>query len=446
MPVVSEDHIRALLSAPPVPPQARRLERSQALKREGEALIPGCSQTFSKGPTQFVQGVAPVYLQRGSGCRVWDVDGNEYLDFSMALGAVTLGYGDARVAEAIARQAREGISFTLSHPLELEVARLLAELIPCAEMVRFGKNGSDVTSAAVRVSRAFTGRDLMLCCGYHGWQDWFVGTTTRRRGVPDAVAGLTKAFAYNDLASLEALFASHPGRVAAVIMEPVGLVEPAQGFLEGVREVTRRHGALMIFDEIVTWPRVGLGGAQQRFGVIPDLACVGKGLANGMPSAALAGRRDVMQLFEEVFFSSTFGGETASLAAAKATIEALREPGAIETLWERGRRLRESYNALAEAYGLGQATRCLGLSPRTGVMFNGPDGLAMKTYVQQECLKRGLLFTATHNMCLAHTDEDVDAALRVYRTALELLAAALRERRLGALLEGPVVQPVFRKP
>ncbi len=441
-----KEFCRTILKEPPVPPRRRLLKRSQELKKEAEKLIPSCSQTFSKGPSQFVQGVAPVYLERGEGCRVWDVDGNDYLDFSMALGAVMLGYGDPQAAEAIAAQARQGTVFTLSHPLELEVSQILAKLIPCAEMVRFGKNGSDVTSAAVRVARAFTGREMIACCSYLGSQDWYIGTTTRNKGIPKAVAELTKTFRYNDLESLAGLFKNHPDRIAAVILEPIGLAEPAPGFLEGVRDLARTHGAVLVFDEMVTGFRLGLGGAQQLFGVTPDLACFGKGMANGMPVSAIVGSRKIMKLFDEIFFSFTFAGETASLAAAKATLERLQEPDALKFLWAQGERLRDGYNALAEAYGLGKTTACVGLPPRTGISFS-PEGQAqqMKTFMQQECIKRGYLFTGAHNLCLAHSDAAIDQTLRIYRTLLELLAKVLQENRLTESLEGPAIQPVFRK-
>lgn len=437
---------RSLTQESPVAVRVRSLKKSQELKRQAEKLIPGYSQTFSKGPSQFVQGVAPVYLERGKGSRVWDVDGNDYLDFTMGLGAVLLGYADDRVAEVIAAQAKQGTIFTLSHPLELELSQILTELIPSAEMVRFGKNGSDVTSAAVRVARAFTGREIIACCGYHGWQDWYVGSTTRNKGVPAAVAQLTKTFRYNDLESLQALFSTHPAQIAAVIMEPVGLVAPQPGFLEGVRELAARHGAVLIFDEMVTGFRFGLGGAQTHFKVTPDLACFGKGMANGMPVSAIVGRRPIMKLFEEIFFSFTFAGETASLAAAKATIDALKTPGTIEGLWSKGERLREGYNALARFYGLEKVTQCVGFSPRTGISFTPEkEAQRIKTFVQQECIKRGYLFTGAHNIAVAHTDEDVEQILRVYRTVLELLAQALQQGTLDRLLEGPVLEPVFRK-
>ncbi|MCM8811718.1 MAG: aminotransferase class III-fold pyridoxal phosphate-dependent enzyme [Candidatus Omnitrophica bacterium] len=445
-PLTIQEICRNLMEEPPVPVLERRLDRSMELKRRAEKLIPSCSQTFSKGPSQFVQGIAPVYLERGSGCTVWDVDGNSYLDYCMALGAVLLGYGDSRVSQAVSVQMKQGTVFTLSHPLEVELSETLRRLIPCAEMVRFGKNGSDVTSAAVRLARGFTGREMIACCGYHGWQDWYIGATTRNRGVPEPVARLTKTFKYNDLGSLEELFRQYPGKIAAVIMEPVGLVEPKPGFLEGVQKLARKNEALLVFDEMVTGFRFGTGGAQQYFGVTPDMACFGKGMANGMAVSAIVGRRDVMELFDEIFFSFTFAGETASLAAALATLQALEEPGVLEGIWARGRQIQEGYNLLAESYGLKGETECVGLPPRTGISFH-PDetALAMKTFVQQECIKRGYLFTGAHNLCAAHNEQAVESVLRIYRTVLELLAARIRDGALLCSLEGPVIQPVFRK-
>ncbi len=445
----NEGYYRSLANEPPVPPRPRVLTRSLELKEKAERLIPGCTQTFSKGPTQFVQGVAPLFLVRGRGSRVWDVDGNEYLDYSMALGPVILGHDEPAVTEAVSRQMRDGTIFSLPHPLEVDVAELLTQLIPCAEMVRFGKNGSDVTAGAVRVARAFTGRDLIACCGYHGWQDWYIGTTSRHQGVPDAVRALTIPFTYNDLGSLERIFASHPSRVAAVIMEPMGVEAPRNGFLERVRALTSREGAVLIFDEVLTGFRLALGGAQEYFGVTPDLACFGKAMANGYPLSALVGRRAIMERFTEVFFSFTFGGETLSLAAAKATIAELRARNVIGHVWEQGQRLADGYHILAREFGLERYTQCLGLPPRTVVVFRDEDGresLALKSLFQQECLKRGVLFSGSHNVCFRHVAADIDNTLRVYRTALEIVAGAIREGDVVGRLEGSVVQPVFRQP
>lgn len=431
------------------PGQRRGVARSYALKARAERVIPACSQTFSKGPTQFVQGVAPVFLARGRGSHVWDVDGNEYIDYPMALGPVILGHCYPSVDRAVINQMRDGTTFSLPHPLELEVAELLVDLIPCAEMVRFGKNGSDVTTGAVRLARAATGRDLIACCGYHGWHDWYIGTTTRNKGVPQAVRELTAVFEYNHLHSLERIFHEHPGRVAAVVMEPVGVAAPQAGFLQGVRDLTRREGALLIFDEVLTGFRLALGGAQEYFGVVPDLGCFGKAMANGYPIAAVCGPRDLMRLFEEVFFSFTFGGETLSLAAAVATITEMREKGVIEALWRQGRRLQDGYNEIARTCGLEQYTRCVGLPPRTAVTFtdeNGRESLVAKSLFQQECLKHGVLFSGNQNICYSHTDGDIAYTLRTYQAAMERLAEALRTGEVARYLEGEPVQAVFRQP
>jgi len=446
--ILNEGYYKSLVNDPPVPPREVRLSRSHVLREKARTLIPSGTQTFSKGPTQFVQGVAPVFLTRAQGSHVWDVDENEYVDYPMALGPVILGHNYPLVTEVVTRQMQEGMAFSLPHPLEVELAELLTEVVPCAEMVRFGKNGSDAVSGAVRVARAYTGRDIIVCCGYHGWQDWYIGTTSRNKGVPKAVQELTIPFRYNDVPSLENIFAEHPGRIAAVIMEPVGVVEPRGGFLQRVRELAHHEGALLIFDEIITGFRLAVGGAQEYFGVMPDLACVGKAMANGFPLSAVVGRREIMELFDEVFFSFTFGGETLSLAASLATIREMRDKNVIGHLWEQGRKLKDGYNVLAREFGVSKHTECIGLPPRTIVTFrdeSGAESLILKSLFQQECLKRGVLFAGGHNVCYSHSDADISYTLRVYRTTLEILAAAIREGGAAARLEGEPVQPVFRQ-
>jgi glutamate-1-semialdehyde aminotransferase/spore coat polysaccharide biosynthesis protein SpsF (cytidylyltransferase family) len=445
----NEGYYKSFLNEPAVPAQTRDLSRSYQLKAKAERLIPGCSQTFSKAPSQFVQSVAPVFLARGSGSHVWDVDDNEYIDYPMALGPVILGHNFPAVTEAMTRQVQDGCTFSLPHPLEVEVAEMLVGIIPCAEMVRFGKNGSDVTAAAVRVARAYTGRELIACCGYHGWQDWYIGTTTRRRGVPRAVQELTLTFEYNNSESLARLFAQYPGQIAAVIMEPIGVQDPLPGFLRQVAALTRSDGALLVFDEMVTGFRVALGGAQEHFGITPDLACFGKAIANGFPLSAVVGRRDVMALFNEIFFSFTFGGEAVSLAAAKATIEVMRERDVIAHLWEQGQRLKDGYQVLAREYGLEKRTECQGLPPHTVALFRdeaGQESLLLKSLFMQECLKRGVLFSGVQNICFSHSPADIDTTLRVYRSAMEILARAVAAGNVRESLEGEPVEPVFRRP
>ena len=446
--VVNEGYYRSLGEDPAPELISRGLERSRLLAGKAAALIPGGSQTLSKGPTQFVQGIAPSFLVKGDGCRVWDVDGNEYMDCAMALGPVILGYQDPDVDAAVRRQLEDGVSFSLPHPLEVEVSERLSALIPCAEMVRFGKNGSDVTAGAVRLARAHTDRDLIACCGFHGWQDWYIGTTPRNLGVPKAVRALTRPFEYNNLESLKEIFRENPGRVAGVIMEPVGVIEPEKGFLEGVRDLAHREGALLIFDEILTGFRLSLGGAQAYFGVRPDLACFGKGIANGLPLSALVGRREVMKKLEEVFFSFTFGGETLSLAAALATLRKLEERRVPDHLWQQGRRLQDGLRALARRSGLEGKVECLGLPPRTVVNFHGRDpkeSLFMKSLFQQECIKRGVLFTGSQMLSFRHGQAEVDLILRVYAASLEILADTLKKGNWDHRLAAEPVQPVFRQ-
>lgn len=443
----NEGLYRSIADEPPLPSEALTLDRSLALAEEAARLIPSGTQTFSKGPTQFVRGVAPMFLASGAGSHVWDVDGNSYIDYAMGLGPIILGHAFPDVDDAVSEQIRRGIAFSLPHPLEVDVAQLLVDLVPCAEMVRFGKNGSDATSGAVRAARAFTGREVIACCGYHGWQDWFIGTTTRSMGVPADVRKLTVPFSYNDLASLERIFETNPGAVAAVVMEPVGVVPPEPGFLEGVRDLAAREGALLVYDEVVTGFRLSLGGAQELYGVTPDLAAVGKAMGNGFPIAAVVGRADVMEIFDDIFFSFTFGGEAASLAAATATLTVLRDRDVIPHLWEKGQALHDGFNWLARHFELEDTAECIGLHPRTVLSFSDARGhspLLLKSLFQQECIRRGVLFSGGQNLSFSHTDADVEHTLRVYRAAFEVLRHALDGGDPESMLDGAPVEPVFR--
>jgi glutamate-1-semialdehyde aminotransferase len=429
-------------------PSYPAIESSDALWRRAMRLIPGATQTLAKGAGQYVRGVAPKFLQRGRGAHVWDVDGNQYVDFTMGVGPIVLGYAEPAVDAAIRAQLESGITFSQPHPLEVEVAERLHAIVPGAEAVRFGKNGCDVTTAAVRVARAFTGREKVLCCGYHGWHDWYISVTDRGRGVPAAVADLTHTFAYNDLASVEDALDDD---TACVILEPVTFEEPRPGFLAELKKLCERRGALLIFDEMWTGFRLSLGGAQERFGVTADLACFSKAIANGMPLSALTGRADVMRLLErDVFFFSTFGGEALSLAAAAATMRELDTRGVPERLDRLGGALRDGYNALASELGLG-FTKCVGFGCRTLVSFSpvgaaaGADPLVMKSFVQQELVRHGVLWTGFHNLCAAHDASDISYLLGAYRSILPALDQALRHGKLAEALRGEPVEPVFRR-
>ena len=420
------------------------ITRSLALGERGRGLIPAQTQTLAKGPGQYVRGVAPQYLQKGKGARVWDVDGNEYVDLQMAIGPLSLGYAYPAVDEAIRAQLADGITFSLMHPLEVEVAELVSEVVPGAESVRFSKTGADVTSAAVRVARAFTGRDHVLCCGYHGWHDWYIGTTDRDRGVPQAVKDCVSTFEYNSAGSLlEAI----DDTTACVILEPTIFEPPRGDFLQEVRAACDKHGALLVFDEMWTGFRVALGGAQEAFGVRSDLACFSKAIANGMPLSVLTGRRDVMRLFDkDVFFFTTFGGEALSLAAARATIHEMRTRPVLQTIAAQGRKLREGYLSIAREIGA-DFTGCLGQDCRTIMTFSPRTSspILVKSLFQQEMIRRGVLWSGFHNVSFSHGDAEVSLVLEAYREVLPLVASALEEGTVETQLRGEPVEPVFRR-
>ncbi len=424
-----------------------RYQASEAYLQRAERVIPLGSQTFSKSRTQYPVGVSPLFIQRAKGSRAWDLDGNEYIDFASSLASITLGYGDAEVTQAVQAQLEEGVIFSLPHPIETEVAELICEMVPCAEMVRFGKNGSDATSGAIRLARAYTERERVAVCGYHGWQDWYIGSTARHRGVPQAVRDLTHAFVYNDLASLQQLLEQYEGEFAAVVLEPMNVALPAPGFLEGVKELAHRHGALLVFDETITGFRYANGGAQQLFGVTPDLATFGKGLANGYPVAAIAGRREIMKLMEEIFFSFTFGGETLSLAAARATLRKLKAEPVVETIRERGQAVIDGLQALIDEAGLGDVF-CIGGHPSWSFLIirdaRGATSFEIKTLWMQEILARGILSVGSHNISYAHTEKDVAHLLSVYREVLPMIGELLNRGRLREALRCEPLVPLFK--
>jgi glutamate-1-semialdehyde aminotransferase len=422
------------------------IKKSDELYKIACELIPAQTQTLAKGPGQNIKGVAPKYLQRGKGSHVWDVDGNEYLDYTMAVGPLSLGYCYDKVDEAIKSQLNDGITFSLMHPLEVEVAQLINRVVPNAESIRYSKSGADITSAAVRLSRAFTGRNKVLCCGYHGWHDWYISVTDRNKGIPQVIQDLTFTFNYNDIQSV---IDSIDEDTACVILEPFVFEEPKNNFLQQLREVCTKNGTLLVFDEMWTGFRVAIGGAQEYFGVKADLATFSKAVANGMPIGILTGRKDVMSLLEkDVFFFTTFGGEALSLVAAKATIEELIEKNVPEYLAKQGKKLKDGYNQIANELGMNY-TKCSGFDCRTIITFDaeksGCNPLEMKSLVQQEMTKRGILWGGFHNMSFSHTDEDIEYTLKAYRDVLPILKKAVEEKDIKNYLRGEPVEPVFRK-
>jgi len=428
----------------------RVFDKSNALLEREKRVTPLAAQTFSKSYRYFIPGQTPLYIDHAEGARVYDVDGNVYLDFICALGPITLGYNYPAVNQAVAEQLKRGIVFSTQAPVECELAERLTELLPCAEMVKFVKNGGDATTSAIRLARAFTGRERVAMCGYHGMQDWSIGASANNRGVPRAVCELTKTFTYNDLSSLEALLSAHPNEYAAVIMEPIQSNGTTKEYLQAVVDTAHRYGALAIFDEVVSGFRYAIGGGGEYYGVTPDLASFGKGCANGMPISFVAGRKDVLSLIEQgVFISTTFGGDALSMAGALATVNEMVQKDVIGHAWRLGTLLRDGLVSLIEKHGVGEAVTVSGLAPHCGLAFDGVGGLSYLDVhsIYTKCmLDGGILCQAINNMSFSHTEEDISAYLDAADKALSEIRRAIEaDSTDGILPEGVRVNPVFKR-
>jgi len=414
--------------------------------QRAEAVIPLGSQTFSKSRTQYPVGAAPLFAQRSQGCHTWDIDGNQYFDLVSSLGAVTLGFADPEITEAVTRQLHDGVTLSLSHPIEAEVAERIVSLVPCAQQVRFGKNGSDATSAAIRLSRAFTGRERVIACGYHGWQDWYIGSTSMNRGVPTSVQALTHSVPYNDLEVVQAVINRHPGEIAALIMEPMTSQWPNDGYLEGIRAVTKEHGIVLVFDEMLTGFRFAPGGAQEYFGVTPDLAAFGKALANGFPLSAIVGSKEIMQIMPTIFFSGTFGGETLSLTAARVVLERLADGEPTRQLATLGGSLVSQIDQARTV----ESQSMLNFTGHPSWMFQqwhvtDAEELAIaKTLLLQELLRVGVLVLNTHDVTTAFTAADIEQVAKRYAAAIDTTFQAVSDGYGSELLECEPIRPLFR--
>ena len=443
-----------------------KITNSNKLYNKAKKIIPGGSQTFSKGVTQFVEGFAPKYLHRGKGAHVWDVDKNKYLDYVMGCQPIILGYSDPDVNKAVIKQLELGSTFSLMNKLEIDVTELLINKIPCAESARYGKNGADVTTAAVRVARSVTGRDHIAYCGYHGWHDWYIGDTDLNSGIPKFNQKLAHSFKYNDLDSLEKIFKKNPDKVACVIMEPLTILEPAcygpisckkkackkfchKNFLSEVKKMAHHYGSLLIFDEIITGFRFSLGGAQELTNVTPDLATFAKAISNAIPLSAVVGKKEYMSTLSKTFFSFTYGGDCIGLAAAKACIPKLEReyvPGHLNIV---GTELKNGFNRLAINHGLQEFIECIGYPCRTIISFSSSkkyNDLEIKSYFQQELIRRGILWAAYHALSWSHKKKDVKMTLDVFDEVMKNFKNIVNKNlNLRNLIEGIPVRPVFRK-
>jgi glutamate-1-semialdehyde 2,1-aminomutase len=429
--------------------------RSKELQQRSHKLIPGGAHTYAKGDDQFPEQ-APSFIVRGKGSHAWDVDGNEFIEYGMGLRAVTLGHAYPSVIEAASRELQNGTNFTRPSSLEIECAEKFLGLIQNPEMVKFSKNGSDVTTAAVRLSRAYTGRDMIAICAEHPFfsiDDWFIGTTEMNSGVPDAIRKLTVKFHYNDIHSLIELFYKYENQIACVILEPATWMEPENGFLENVQTVCRKNNAILIFDEMITGFRWDNGGAQKVYGITPDLSTFGKAMANGFSLSALAGKKELMDLGgiqherERVFLlSTTHGAETHSLAAANETMNVYKNQNVIETLYRQGKRLMDGINQCVADLKLHDyfqiAGRPCNLIFITRDQSKNPSQ-SLRTLFLQEMIQRGII-SPSFVVSFSHSDEDIDRTIDAASESLGVYSKAL-EDGIEKYLHGRPVKPVNRR-
>jgi glutamate-1-semialdehyde 2,1-aminomutase len=428
---------------------------SNAHMSAAHKLIPGGAHTYAKGDDQYPAGMAPV-LERGSGCRVWDLDKNEYIEFGSGLRSNILGHGFGPVVDAVRRWLIDGVNFVRPHQLELEAAERVTSLIPSAEMVKFALNGSDATTAAVRLARAYTARDMVAVCGdqpFFSTDDWFIVTTPMSAGIPAAVKDLTVRFSYNDLPGLSQLFDTYPGQIAAVILEAETVEPPAPGYFDGLRRLCDRHGALLILDEIITGFRWHERGAQFVHNIDPDLCIFGKGIANGFPVSALAGRQDVMRLggyvddADRVFLlSQTAGAQPWALAAMLAVIDTCEGEHIAEQLHTIGGELRRRIEKAVTTAGLGAHFQLRGRDCNLTYVARdaaGQPSQAFRTLVLQELVSRGVLapsfvVCAAHDLAaVQHVVDAVGEVMVVYQRALD--------DGIETVLRGRPVRPAIRR-
>lgn len=437
---------------------SNKLNNSKSIEAFDRAirLIPGGAHTYSKGIDQFPSN-APQVIDHGVGCQLWDLDGNQFTDLAMSLGTVILGHAYEPVLTAVRNELTRGVNFCKPSVLEGQLAELLVEIIPSAEMVKFGKNGSDAVTAAIKLARAYTGRDFIVRCKddpFNAVHDWFIGSTIVSRGVPEAVRKLTLQFKYNDLNSCELLFEEYPGQIACVILEPVSFEIPNHGFLQDLKTLCEKNGALLIFDEVVSGFRFSLGGAQEMVKVTPHLSAFGKAMANGFSVSALVGQREFMRLGgiehdqERVFLlSTTHGGETHSLAAAIACIGEIKRTNAIEHFWATGQKLMDLVTEVALSVGAEKYVKCIGYGVKPGFIFmdeSGEVSAIARTLFMQETIARGLLMPYVVPS-LAHKVDDITFAVDAIGEALLVMKIAAEGPGMLSAINGKIVKPVFRK-
>lgn len=436
------------------------VSQSQALYKRAGELIPGWTQLISRRADQFAQGVSPIYANRASGSHFVDVDENQYVDWVNAVGAIILGHADPVVDAAVKEQINRGSLYTLNSPLEIELAEELCQTIPSAQMVRYTKGGGEACAVAARIARGTTGRDKILFCGYHGWQDWYQAANfgvdpdsgeypfagIEPIGVPRALAGTVLPFRYGDLAMLEALLTAHTGEVAAIMMEPARSELPPAGYLAGVQALARKHGVVLIFDEVSCGWRQAIGGIQSVVGVTPDMTVIAKAMSNGYAMGAVVGSREVMAPAARMFISSSYWSDNIGLIASLTTIRELKRRDSERVLREIGERLRSGLNQAFISAGLNG--RCAGIFANPYLAFdlpNGVDGRKVSTLFVQEMARRGVHTGTSFKATLAHTPNDIDQTVTAAAAAFRVIQSGIENNSLDALLLADIKKEPFRR-
>lgn len=421
-------------------------KNSDILLKKARKLIPGLSQTFSKAPYSYVEGEYPSYVKSGSGSHLIDVDGNKYIDYVLALGPIILGYRYPAVDKAIKKQLENGISFSIPHRLEVEVSEQICKMVPASEMVRFTKTGSDAGTAAIRAARAITKRDKIAYSGTGGvWHDWFTVVTNRNEVIPKSLKNLTKKFHFNDVESLKKIFDEHGDKIAAVYIEPITLEFPKDKFLEKVKKLTRKYGSLLIFDEVVTGFRYAKGGAQEYLKIEADITVFGKGIANGMPLGAITGKSKFMEKFNDIFYSTTYGGETLSLAAAAAVLNEINTKPVTEHLWKLGKYFSESFNKISSELSIN--IKLEGTPIRSVINCRDNSGnlsSLIKSLFYQETIRRGILFgPGAVFFSYSHTLKDVRKTLSICKESMNIVKGAIENDTVQKQLKGKSMKPII---
>lgn len=419
---------------------------SKNYRDRAEKVIPHLTGTFSRAADHFVEGVYPIYAKSGSGAYFTDIDGNNFLDYLLGLGPITLGYNYPRVTDTIINQLKQGILFSLPHPIEVELSELIVNTIPNADMVKFEKSGSNAVTGAVRAARAFTKREKIAYCGSGGvWHDWQAAMVSRDGGVPSFNKNLIKIFDYNDYGGLEQIFEDNPDEIASVILEPTVYTQPTGDFLKKVRKLADANNAVLILDEIVTGFRFDIGGAQKFFDIKGDLVCFGKGIGNGLPISAITGPSEYMKIFDKLWVSSTNNSENLSLAGTKAVIDEMKEKNTIDHCWKVGQKLFEGWNKISSENSLD--IKMIGYPIRMNLECRDSKGLissTLKALILQEMVKNGIFMSpSVVFLSYSHKQEDINKTLEVFNKICKDINKKIVDDNYEEFIEGNLPTTVW---